>query len=183
MARPLHCSYTYSFLYIVTLFFKVFDPSLPKRYFIFDWVINYSYIAHFQNSYDAPLNIRTSNLTTDFRTLIFLNNLWPYYYATIRKIAGSSPDEVDFFSMYVILPAALWPWGRLSLWQKCVPGIFLGVKAGRPVCKADKLTAICEPIFYKMWEHRRLTALWEFTACYRDTFGFTLWSFKTTIFL
>jgi hypothetical protein len=33
----------------------------------------------------------------------------------------------------VILPAALCFFGRLSLWQKWVPGIFLGVKGGRRV--------------------------------------------------
>jgi hypothetical protein len=43
---------------------------------------------------------------------------------------------------------------------------------GRPARKADNLTAICEPIVYKMWEPRRLTILWAFTACYRDTFTF-----------
>jgi hypothetical protein len=32
-----------------------------------------------------------------------------------------------------------------------VPGIFLGVKGGWRH-KADNLTAICELIFYKMWE-------------------------------
>jgi hypothetical protein len=33
--------------------------------------------------------------------------------------------------------------------------------------KAD-LTAICEPIIYKIWEPRHVTTLWAFTACYKD---------------
>jgi hypothetical protein len=36
------------------------------------------------------------------------------HYATSRKVAGSSRD-VNFFSIYPILPAALWPWCRLSV--------------------------------------------------------------------
>jgi hypothetical protein len=43
---------------------------------------------------------------------------------------------------------------------------------GRPARGADNPTAICEPFVYKMWEPRRLTALWAFTACYRDSFTF-----------
>jgi hypothetical protein len=51
---------------------------------------------------------------------------------------------------------------------------------GRPAHKADNLTAIYEPIVQKMWETRRLTTLWAFTACYSDRFTFfsiiiTLW--------
>jgi hypothetical protein len=47
-----------------------------------------------------------------------------------------------------------------------------GVK-GRPAHQADNLTAICEPIVWKMWEPRRLTTLWASTARYRDSFFFT----------
>jgi hypothetical protein len=45
---------------------------------------------------------------------------------------------------------------------------------GRPARKADKLTAICERIIYKMWEPRRLIDLWAFKPCYGDSFTFYL---------
>jgi hypothetical protein len=45
---------------------------------------------------------------------------------------------------------------------------------GRPVRKADNLTAISEPIVYKMWDPRRLTTLLASKACYRESFTFFL---------
>jgi hypothetical protein len=45
---------------------------------------------------------------------------------------------------------------------------------GRPARKADNLNASCEAIVQKIWEPRRLTILWASTACYRDSFIFSL---------
>jgi hypothetical protein len=50
---------------------------------------------------------------------------------------------------------------------------------GRPARGADNLTAICEPIVLKMWEPRRLTPLWVFTAWYRDSFTFCFFTFTS----
>jgi hypothetical protein len=51
---------------------------------------------------------------------------------------------------------------------------------GRPEREAEGLIAICRLIVYKMWDPRRLTTLWAFTACCRDSFTFTLISIHGT---
>ena len=42
-------------------------------------------------------------------------------------------DVIGIFHWHKILLITLWPWGRLSLWQKWVPGAFPVGKAGRCV--------------------------------------------------
>jgi hypothetical protein len=46
-----------------------------------------------------------------------------------------------------------------------------GVKGGQTERKPDNLTVVCESIFYKMREPRRLTKLFASTACNRDSFN------------
>jgi hypothetical protein len=75
------------------------------------------------------------------------------------------------FSIYLILPAALWPWGSTPpLTEMSTRNLPRG--KGRSAHKAENLTAICEPAVYKMWQLRHLTTVWAFTACYRDSFTF-----------
>jgi hypothetical protein len=87
------------------------------------------------------------------------------HYTKSWKVAGSIPDEVIGFINWHNPSSrnmALRPTQPLA---KMSTRNHSGGKV-RPAREADNLTAICEPIVYKMWEPRRLTNLWAFTASY-----------------
>jgi hypothetical protein len=69
---------------------------------------------------------------------------------------------IEFFSIYLILPAALGP-GVFSAsnrnnYQKQKKETFLGSRA-RTACEADNLIAICEPLFSTMWDPEKKNSL------------------------
>jgi hypothetical protein len=69
---------------------------------------------------------------------------WLRRYTTIRKVAGSNPDEVEFFNLpnpssRIMALGSTQPLTEMS--TRNTPG-----DKGRPARKADNLTAICDPI-------------------------------------
>jgi hypothetical protein len=66
------------------------------------------------------------------------------YYAANRKVAGSNPDEIDFFNLPNPSSRTMALWTTQPLTEMSTRNLPGG--KGRPARKADKLTAICEPI-------------------------------------
>jgi hypothetical protein len=81
------------------------------------------------------------------------------------------PDQVDFFNLPNPSSRTMALGSTQSLIEMSTRNIPGG--EGRPARKTDNLTAICEPIIYKMWEPQHLTNPWVSSARYRDTFTFT----------
>ena len=73
--------------------------------------------------------------------------------------------SLEFF-INIILPTALWSWGRLSLQQKWIPGIFSG-EWRRPVCRAYHLHV---PIFWNL----RASTSWKPQCLSRPVTGIAL---------
>jgi hypothetical protein len=69
---------------------------------------------------------------------------WLRHYATSRKVAGLSPDEVTGFFNLPNPSSCTMALGSTQPLTEMSTGIFFGCK-GRQVHKADNLTAICEP--------------------------------------
>jgi hypothetical protein len=96
---------------------------------------------------------------------------WLRYYATSREVASSIPDEVITFfnwpnpSSCTMAMGSIQPLTEMS--TRNLPG-----GKGRPARGANNFTAISESTVYKMWEPRRLTTVWAFMDCYRDSFTF-----------
>jgi hypothetical protein len=80
------------------------------------------------------------------------------------KVAGTIPDVTGFFQLTYSIQSHYGPVidsaCNKNKYQECS----LGVKGVRPVCKADVLTAICEPIIQKMRQPLRLITLQASTA-------------------
>jgi hypothetical protein len=114
----------------------------------------------------VSLMLLSLNTLTDFTLCSWLRR-----YATNRKVAGSFPDEVIGFFNLPNPSSRTMAMVSTQLLTEMSTRILSGGK-GRTACKADNFTAICEPIFLKLWEPRRFTALWEYAACCRNSFNF-----------
>jgi hypothetical protein len=97
---------------------------------------------------------------------------WLRHYATRLKEAGSIPDVASGIFNRLIPSSRIMALGLTQPLTQMSTRNLPGGK-GRAARKADNLTAICESIFQKMWQPRRLTTLWASTVCYRDRFAYT----------
>jgi hypothetical protein len=153
--------------HLQTRHFPVQEQSANQSFALFGLLKNWKMISNVWIflRYLARFLITSTWSSFQFYYVIFRQT------TTSRKVAGSIPDEIiGFFSWRnpscrTMALGSTQPLTEMS--TRNLPG-----SKERPARKADNLTAIFEPNVYKMWEPRRVTTLWAFTTCYRDSFTF-----------
>jgi hypothetical protein len=110
---------------------------------------------------------RCNSLRSDIKCAILC-------YALYINLTAVQAEDVRFpmvsleFFIDIILPAALWPWGRRNVWQKWAPGIFPGGggKGGRCV-GVTTLPPSCADCL-EIWEPQPPGTLRACPGLYRD---------------
>ena len=92
---------------------------------------------------------------------------WVRHCATSRKVTVLFPIVSLESFVDVILPAALWPWGRLSLNRNEFQEYFLGAKGGRCVGQSTLAPSCADCL--GIWEPQPLGIL---STCVRIAFNF-----------
>jgi hypothetical protein len=95
---------------------------------------------------------------------------WLRYYATSRKVAGTSPDEVDFFNLPIPSSRTMALGSTQPLTEMSTRNLPAGVKGGWRM----RLTTLPPSVSWLSKENvgasMAHTTLWAFTAGYRDSF-------------
>jgi hypothetical protein len=128
----------------------------------------------------APYNLHRKPFLQNLTSLQFSGGVrgsvvcWGNMPQAGRKRVQVPMRSLDFFNWPNPSSRTMSLWSTKPLTEMSTRNILGG--RGRPARRADNLTAICEPIVYKMWEPQHLTTLWVCSACYRDslTFFFTI---------
>jgi hypothetical protein len=133
-------------------------------------------IVHVQHPWDDPIKVLPSfgNLQNVFTWGDAVG--WRIVEQTSKSPVGFPPVSLDFFFFfYIILPALLWLWGWISLWQKLIKGKAIPLQAlTSPVGSSMLRIPDCKKIGTWIWQGYQPYAPAAFTQRKYSWYSFPL---------